>query len=157
MQDRASLLKPPVPSNRDYKDIPSWDIDPATPLYRIWPIALLFSTRVTSNVTNHMITVAVGYQGYDITKSASLLCRLGLAQFMPPLLLMLFAGQVSDRVNRRHVLRCCYVVEFCSAAGFLVLSLLPRPNIPVIFLLVFMNATARTFELPAIQSLMQLM
>ena len=80
---------------------------------------LLFTTRVTSNVTNHMIVVAVGYQVYELTDSASLLGLIGLAQFLPPLLLMLFAGQVADRFNRRHVLRCCYAVELCAALGFL--------------------------------------
>src|SRR5262249_48108537 len=101
-------------------DIPSWDVDPATPLYRIRPIALLFTTRVASNVPNHRITVAVGYQVYDLTESASLLGLIGLAQFLPPLVLMLFAGQVSDRFNRRQVLRVCYAIEFCSATGFVV-------------------------------------
>jgi hypothetical protein len=48
-------------------DIPSWDVDPATPLYRIRPVALLFSTRVISNISNHMVAVAVGYQLYDLT------------------------------------------------------------------------------------------
>src|SRR5262249_5364658 len=116
MDDRTSAAATAQPAPvRDYSDIPSWDVDPATPLYRIRPIALLFSTRVTSNISNHMITVAVVYQVYDLTSSASLLGLIGLAQFMPPLLLMLFAGQVSDRINRRHVLRCCYAVEFCAA------------------------------------------
>src|SRR3954463_8591686 len=68
-------------------DIPSWDVDPATPLWRIRPVALLFLTRVLSNVTNHMITVAVGYQVYDLTESATLLGLIGLAQFVPPLVL----------------------------------------------------------------------
>jgi MFS family permease len=147
----------PAAQSRSLTDIPSWDVDPATPLYRIRPIALLFTTRVMSNVTNHMITVAVGYQIYDLTESASLLGLIGLAQFVPPMLLMLFAGQVSDRFNRRQVLRVCYAIEFCAAAGFLALSLLPTPSIAAMFLLVFINATARTFELPAVAALMPLM
>src|SRR5262249_35606966 len=76
---------------------------------------------------------------------------------LPPMILMLFAGQASDRFNRRQVLRCCYAVEFCAAMGFLVMALMPQPHITVIFLLILMNATARTFELPAIQALMPLM
>jgi MFS family permease len=151
--DRA----PPDEKAERVVDIPSWNVDPATPLYRIRPIALLFTTRVASNVTNHMITVAVGYQVYDLTESASLLGLIGLAQFLPPMLLMLFAGQVSDRFNRRQVLRICYAIEFCAAVGFVVLALLPQPSIPLIFLFVFINATARTFELPAVAALMPLM
>jgi MFS family permease len=138
-------------------DIPSWDVDPATPLWRIRPVALLFLTRVLSNVTNHMITVAVGYQVYDLTESATLLGLIGLAQFMPPLMLMLFAGQASDRFNRRQILRVCYAVSLCAVAGFVVLSLTPQPSVVVMFALVLMQATARTFELPAIAALMPLM
>src|SRR5262245_16868674 len=138
-------------------DIPSWDVDPATPLYRIRPVALLFGTRVVSNISNHMVAVAVGYQIYDITESASLLGLIGLAQFLPPLLLMLFAGQASDRFNRKSVLRVCYAIEFCATLGFLVVSLMPAPSIPALFFFVLMYATARTFELPAITALMPLM
>ena len=138
-------------------DIRSWDVDPATPLYRIRPVALLFSTRVLSNISNHMVAVTVGYQLYDLTESASLLGLIGLAQFLPPLVLMLFAGQASDRFNRRSVLRVCYVIELCATLGFLSISLMPAPNIPAIFCFVFMYATARTFELPATAALMPLM
>ncbi len=133
------------------------DIDPLTPLFRIRPFTLLFTTRVTSNVTNHMIAVAVGYQVYELTGSASILGLIGLVQFLPPLLLMLFAGQVADRINRRRVLRCCYAIELGSAMGFLVIALLPQPSITAIFLFVLIHATARTFELPANQSLLPLM
>ena len=33
---------------------------------------------------------------------------------VPLLVLMLFAGQASDRFNRRSVLRVCYVIELCA-------------------------------------------
>jgi MFS family permease len=157
----ASRVQPdraPAPANTgDVVDIASWDIDPATPLFRIRPFALLFTARVTSNVTNHMIVVAVGYQVYELTESASILGLIGLAQFLPPLLLGLFAGQVADRFNRRRVLRYCLAVELCAAAGFLTLSLQPQPTVTAFFLLVIMNATARIFENPAIQSLVTFM
>ena len=148
---------PPYEIAGDIADIASWNVDPATPLFRIRPFALLFTARVTSNVTNHMIVVAVGYQVYELTESASILGLIGLAQFLPPLLLGLFAGQVADRFNRRRVLRCCFAVELCAAAGFLTLSLQPQPTVTAFFLLVIMNATARIFENPAIQSLVTFM
>jgi len=138
-------------------DVASWNVDPATPLWRIWPFALLFTARVTSNITNHMIVVAVGYQIYELTDSASMLGLVGLAQYLPPLFLGLFAGQAADRFNRRRVLRCCFVIEFCAVTGFLILSLLPHPSVTPFFLLIIMNATARIFENPAIQALVPFM
>src|SRR5262245_39233109 len=104
-----------------------------------------------------MVTVAVGYQIYDLTESASLLGLIGLAQFLPPLVLMLFAGQASDRFNRRRVLRVCYAISFCATLGFFSVALMETPSVPAIFFFVLLNATARTFELPAITALMPLM
>ena len=78
-------------------------IDPSTPLFRVRSVALLFTTRVASNSSNQMLSVAVGYQVYELTDSAFHLGLIGLVQFVPPLLLMLIAGHVADRYNRRLV------------------------------------------------------
>src|SRR5258708_7802757 len=102
-------------------------IDPRTPLFRVRSVALLFITRVTSNTSNQMLAVAVGYQVYELTDSALHLGLIGLVQFMPPLLLMLIAGHVADRYNRRLVLRCCYAIELCAIAGLVIASLFPQP------------------------------
>lgn len=153
----AGVQSTPSAAAGDASEISSWDIDPATPLFRIRPFALLFTARVTSNITNHMIVVAVGYQLYELTESASILGLVGLAQFLPPLLLGLFAGQAADHFNRRTVVRCCFAIELCAAIGFLTLSLQPRPPVALFFLLVIMNATARIFENPAMQSMVPFM
>lgn len=148
---------PPYVKSGNAADIATWDVDPATPLFRIRPYALLFTARVASNVTNHMILVAVGYQVYELTESASILGLIGLAQYLPPLLFGLFAGQAADQFNRRRILRCCFAVELCAVAGFLVLSLLPQQSIIAMFVLVIALAASRIFENPAIQSLVPLM
>jgi MFS family permease len=136
---------------------PAETFDPATPLFRIRSFALLFTTRAASNTANQMLAVAVGWQVYELTDSALQLGLIGLVQFLPPLLLMLLAGQIADRFNRRLILRCCYVIEVCVALGLLLLSVLPRPSVTVIFVLLFFNALARTFEQPAVQSLLPVM
>ena len=94
------------------EDLP---VDPDTPLFRIRAFALLFTTRLASNTANQMQAIAIGWQVYDLTNSALNLGLIGLVQFMPPLLLMLLAGTVADRYNRRLILRCCYVIEFCMS------------------------------------------
>jgi MFS family permease len=118
---------------------------------------LLWLTRVTSNTSNQMLAVVVGYQVYELTDSALHLGLIGLVQFLPPLVLMLVAGQVADRVNRRLVLRCCYAVECAMAAGLLVLAMQLEPNINAIYALLLVNACARTFELPCVQALVTAM
>src|SRR5438067_7266987 len=132
-------------------------VDPSTPLFSIRPFALLLTTRVASNTSNQMLAVAVGYQVYELTDSALHLGLIGLIQFLPPLLLMLVAGQIADRYNRRLVVRFCYAVEFCMTAGLAIVSLLPNPEVVVIYSLILVNAIARTFEQPVVQSLIPAM
>jgi MFS family permease len=141
------------------KDTPIADlpIDPKTPLFRVRSVALLFTTRVTSNTSNQMLAVAAGYQVYELTDSALHLGLVGLVQFLPPLLLMLIAGHVADRYNRRLVLRTCFAVEFCATAGLAVAALAPQPNLTAIYTLLLINAIARTFEQPTMQSLVPVM
>jgi MFS family permease len=85
----------------------SHPVDTTTSLFSVRPFALLFTTRLASNSANQMQAIAVGWQVYDLTNSALNLGLIGLVQFMPPLLLMLLAGSVADRYNRRLILRCC--------------------------------------------------
>jgi MFS family permease len=132
-------------------------IDPRTPLFRVRSVALLFLTRVTSNSSNQMLAVAVGYQVYELTESALNVGLIGLVQFLPPLLLMLAAGHVADRFNRRMVLRFCFAVEFCATAGIAITSLFPHPSLIAIYGLLLTNAIARTFEQPTMQSLVPVM
>jgi MFS family permease len=104
-----------------------------------------------------MQAIAVGWQVYDLTNSALNLGLIGLVQFMPPLLLMLLAGSVADRYNRRLILRCCYVIEFCMSAGLLLVATQSHPSVPAIYGLLFVNACARTFENPCVPALLPLM
>lgn len=137
--------------------IADWPIDPSTPLFRVRPVALLFTTRVASNSSNQMLSVAVGYQVYELTDSALHLGLIGLVQFLPPLLLMLIAGHVADRYNRSLILRACFAVEFCATTGIMIAALFPQPSLVAIYALLLTNAMARTFEQPTMQSLVPVM
>src|ERR1700692_3543908 len=56
-----------------------------------------------------MQAVAVGWQVYDITTRALDLGLVGLAQFLPGILLFLVSGHTSDRFERREVLSAGHV------------------------------------------------
>src|ERR1700674_5547257 len=83
-------------------------VAPNTPLFRVRAFRYLFVMRVASTAAVQMLAVVVGWHVYELTDSALQLGMIGLVQVLPPLLLMLAAGQVADRYNRRLVLRCCY-------------------------------------------------
>jgi MFS family permease len=64
-----------------------------------------------------MQSVAVGWQIYEITRRPLDLGLVGLAQFLPGLLLFLLGGHVADRYDRRRVLVACYSgFALCSLA-----------------------------------------
>src|SRR6202049_5074645 len=63
-----------------------------------------------------MQSVAVGWQIYEITKRPLDLGLVGLAQFLPGILLFLVTGHVADRFDRRKLLMLCYCgFAVCSA------------------------------------------
>jgi MFS family permease len=123
------------------------------PLFHHRPFRLLFITRTAANTANQMQAVAVGWLIYDLTCSALALGLIGLVQFLPPLVLSLIAGQVVDHYSRRLILVCCYIVEFIVSVALLVLAVFADRPVELIFVLLLINAVARTFEAPALQSL----
>ena len=67
-----------------------------------------------------MQSVAVGWQVYEITRRPLDLGLIGLAQFLPGMLLFLVSGHVADRFDRRKVVTLCYcgfAVCFRPAVG----------------------------------------
>jgi MFS family permease len=129
-----------------------------TPLFRVRNFRLLFSTRVASNTANQMQAVILGWFIYELTGSALALGMISLVQFLPPLLLTLPAGQFADRYDRRLIMRICYAVEAVVSASLLVLASHATETImPAIYGLLLVNAVARTFEVPALTSLMPIM
>src|SRR6202047_2852001 len=67
-------------------------------------------------ITLEMQSVAVGWQVYEITKRPLDLGLVGLAQFLPGILLFLVTGHAADRFDRRKLLMLCYCgFALCSA------------------------------------------
>jgi MFS family permease len=145
------------PTPVDRESIENTRIDPDTPLFSVSSFSLLFLTRVASTTAFQMISVVVGWHVYELTDSALHLGLIGLAQFVAPFLLMVPAGQIVDRYNRRQVLRWCYVVAFFSASGLMLVAAMPAPSLVAIYVLVFLNMAARTFEQPLMQALLPVM
>src|ERR1700683_1829178 len=67
-----------------------------------------------------MQAVAVGWQVYEITHRTLDLGLVGLAQFLPGILLFLASGHASDRFDRRKVLGICYA-GYAVCSGLLLL------------------------------------
>jgi MFS family permease len=84
--------------------------EPTSPLQL--PLFMRFLCgRVASATGNQMMMVAMGWQMYNLTGSAWDLGLVGLAQFLPALVLTLPAGHAADRGNRGHILALCMLLE----------------------------------------------
>ena len=100
-----------------------------------------------------MVTVAIGWQMYDLTRSAFNLGMVGLVQFLPSVLLVLYVGHAADRYDRRRLICCAQIAE---AMILLLLCLAARGGWltrDLIFVLVFLIGVARAFEYTAYQTM----
>lgn len=109
--------------------------------------------RFCATVAWQMLSVAAGWQIYEITKSALALGFIGLAQFLPFLLLILPAGQVADHADRRMILAVSYGIETLCIAALLALSLMGSTLVWPIFAAMAVFGAGRAFWMPAGQAM----
>jgi MFS family permease len=95
-----------------------------------------------------MQKVAIGWEIYERTHSAMALGYAGLAQFFPQVLFMLFAGHVTDRHNRKHVLMAALACNGLAAVGLALNSALGG-SIYVLYACLFAYGSARAFIMPS--------
>jgi MFS family permease len=101
-----------------------------------------------------MQAVAVGWQVYDITHRALDLGLVGLAQFLPGILLFLVSGHASDRYDRKRVLSACYAgYALCSCLFLLIVQYGVHTVRPIYVVLVLLGIT-RSFNGTASRSIL---
>jgi len=115
--------------------------------------ALYWFSRIASILSFHMMVVAVGWQLYEMTGSAFDLGLLGLAQFMPMLLLTLFVGHVADRYDHRLILMLCQLTEGAAAAVLALGSAMGWLDSIAIYIVVALVGAARAFEIPTMAAM----
>jgi len=98
--------------------------------------------------------VAVGWQVYNLTGSALDLGLIGLAQFGPFVPLVLVAGHVADRCNRKWIIACCYLVEMLCAALLVLLTVTGNSSAGPVFGVMMLHGAARAFMMPATQAIL---
>ena len=113
----------------------------------------LWFVRLCSTLGYHMMVVAIGWKIYAITGDAFDLGLVGLIQFIPAVVFTLLIGHLTDRYDRRTILRGAQATMGAAAALLIVVFLDPTPTVSLLFAAVFLIGTARAFESPASQSL----
>lgn len=111
-------------------------------------------SRVATALAYQMLSVAVGWQMYELTKSTFYLGMVGLMQFMPMLILMLPAGHIIDRYDRKLIIRLCQTIEMVGILFLAAGSFIGWLNKESLLMLVFLIGAARAFESPSMQALL---
>jgi MFS family permease len=116
-------------------------------------ISARFSPRALASLSSLMLGVAVGWHVYELTGSAFALGMVGLAQFLPALLLALPAGLAADRFERRTILLLGFSLQIVVALLLLSISLVSGARAGWIFPVVALIGVGQAFLGPASQSL----
>ncbi|MEQ8558497.1 MAG: MFS transporter [Henriciella sp.] len=121
---------------------------PSLHVFRHRPYLHFWSMRVSIAAARQMEAVAIGWQvynlardsagagglGWSVEESAFLLGLVGLAQFVPVLLLSLIGGQAADRLNRKLILVVAITVRILVSFALLASVFLPASYaLPIIF------------------------
>src|SRR5579864_4151471 len=101
-----------------------------------------------------MQAVAVGWQVYEITKRPLDLGYVGLAQFLPGVLLFPISGHTSDRFERSKVLSACYGGYAVCFALLLALTERGVPSIRSIYVVLVLIGVVRSFNSTASRSIL---
>ncbi|HMA08933.1 MAG TPA: MFS transporter, partial [Ramlibacter sp.] len=102
---------------------------------------------------NQMLTLAVGWQMYDLTGSAWDLGLIGLYQFAPALLLTLWAGHVADRHHRGRIVAFCLAAQCVAALALMSASRGQWASRDLLLGVSLLLGSVRPFQMSAQQAL----
>lgn len=126
---------------------------PALQALRHKDFAAYAAGRFCATLSWQMIGVAVGWQVYQLTRQPLDLGLVGLAQFLPFFLLVLPAGQLADRLDRRTILVGAYTVEAICAVLLLWFTLSDIRSIWPVLAAMALFGAGRAFWMPAGQAI----
>jgi MFS family permease len=115
-------------------------------------LRLYLSVRFGTTLGTQIQSVAIGWQVYDITRDPVSLGYVGLSIFLPMLLLVLPAGDLADRVDRRFMLMASYMVQVLASALLLALTLTGVKAMWAFYSVITLLGLALGLSQPAMQS-----
>ncbi|MBB3932835.1 MFS family permease [Kaistia hirudinis] len=117
--------------------------------FRHRSFTLYWLARLAANFSVNMVSVAVGWQVYDLTKDPLDLGIIGLVQFIPALALVLVTGAVADRYDRRTIMALCIAGEAACILGLIAFTLSGSTDVRIVFAILLGFGIARAFIGPA--------
>ncbi|UXH80515.1 MFS transporter [Roseateles amylovorans] len=131
--------------------------DPAaarTSVFRHQGFAAFLIARMAAVLAGQVQAVVVAWQVYDLTREPLALAYVGLAQFIPMLLLLLPAGDLIDRFSRKPILAISWAVSALCSGLLWWLSGHGSAGVNGIYAVLVLFGCSRAFSGPALQSLL---
>jgi MFS family permease len=97
--------------------------------------------------------VALQKQAFDITGREADIGLIGLAEFLPAIMLVLVTGSVADRFNRRVVALFAVGGELLSSVALMLYATTNPTSVVPLFIIAFGYGIARAFQAPAIRAM----
>lgn len=126
-----------------------------TPLKVSRDYRLLFFGQLVSFFGSMMTFIVVPWQMFELTKSSAMVGYIYLAEFVPMVILAFVGGAFADAFDRRKILRLTEIGQTIVTAILLINSLLPNPQIWVLFIAVALHAGFAALQRPAFESFIQ--
>ena len=126
-----------------------------TPLKVSRDYRLLFFGQLVSFFGSMMTFIVVPWQMYQLTQSSAMVGYIYLAEFVPMVCLAFVGGALADALDKRKMLRLTEVGQTFVTAILLINSLLPNPQIWVLFVAVAIHAGLAAIQRPAFESFIQ--
>ena len=113
--------------------------------------------RLLGVLAIEMQITAISWQVYQLTGEALDLGLVGLAQFLPFLVLFLVSGSVADRFKRTHIMSICVILQTVCGIIFFALTINGKINFLTIFIILIFVGIARAFQSPAQSAIVPLL
>ena len=117
--------------------------------FRHRDFSLFWVSLVAEALALQMAVVAIGWQVYSISGSALDLGLIGLAEFLPLLLLALPAGHLADRLPRRNLLTVMAASNALVLGGLLAVTVADTGHVWPFFALAFVQGIGSSIGAPA--------
>ncbi|QNP49376.1 MFS transporter [Diaphorobacter aerolatus] len=127
---------------------------PQKSIYAHSAFLAFIAARLLAVFATQVQAVVVAWQVYDLTRSPMALAYVGLAQFLPMLVLLLPAGDLIDRFARKPILAAAWGVGAICSALLWWLSGHGAAGVNGIYAVLVLFGCTRAFSGPALQSLL---
>src|SRR5436190_8434169 len=116
---------------------------------------LLFFGQLVSFFGSMMTFIVVPWQMFQLTQSSAMVGYIALAEFVPMFSLAFLGGALGDYVDKRKLLRLTEIGQTLLTAVLVINSLLPRPQVWLLFVVIGLHAGLAALQRPAFESFIQ--